>query len=135
MPHYNNLSQKFYLCIKLCLCLHEIVRVTETGHWRICNKEESIRKPGKSLNGFSIVSCIILSPDRSISNTLGGRNPGHFGPIPVLSGRFCPISGVSHFGRVGAGLLALFHIGGLFQPDFWGESFPPNLFILGKQVR
>ena len=42
-------------------------------------------------------------PGRSISNTLGGRNPGHLGPIPVLSGPFCPISGVSHFGRVGTG--------------------------------
>ena len=30
-------------------------------------------------------------------------NPGRFGPNPVRSGRFGPISGVSRFGPVGAG--------------------------------
>ena len=31
------------------------------------------------------------------------KNPGRFGPIPVRSGRFGPISGESRFGPVGAG--------------------------------
>ena len=30
-------------------------------------------------------------------------NPGRFGPIPVRSGRFGPISGVSRFGPAWAG--------------------------------
>ena len=45
--------------------------------------------------GRSIYLELKIKPDQ--------RNPGRFGPIPVRSGRFGPISGVSRFGpnRVG----------------------------------
>ena len=60
-------------------------------------------------------------------------NPGRFDPIPIRldcfrQGHFGPIAGVSHFGPVGAGHFGLFFKGGLFLPDFRGESFRPHLF-------
>ena len=43
-------------------------------------------------------------------------NPGRFGPIPVRSGRFGPISGVSRFGPTGAGRFGLVSKVGRFGP-------------------
>ena len=46
----------------------------------------------------------------------GGRNPGRFGPIPVRSGRFGPISEVSRFGLTGAGRFGPVSKVGRFDP-------------------
>ena len=62
-----------------------------------------------------------------------------FGPISVRSGRFS-------LGRFCAISVVLFHlswdrsfwpffIDGSFCPNFSGESFWPDLFIMGKRVR
>ena len=61
------------------------------------------------------------------------QNPGHFGPVPVRSGRFGPgrfdpISGVSRFGPVGAGRFGLISKVGHFCPIFGVSRF--GLFYL-----
>ena len=66
----------------------------------------------------------------STVSTSTRMNPGRFGPIPVRSGRFGPISGVSRFGPVGAGRFGPISLVGRFGP-----LFRPDLSIWGKQVR
>ena len=56
-----------------------------------------------------------------------------FGPIPVRSCCFGPISGSSFWPSWGGSFQPYF-TGESFRPDFLGELFRPDLFILGKQV-
>ena len=42
---------------------------------------------------------------------------------------------MSRFGPTGSGRFGPVSKVGRFWPDIWGESFRPDFFILGKQVR
>ena len=53
------------------------------------------------------------------------KNPGSFGPILVRSGRFGPISGVSHLSPLGAG-----HLGPISQVGCFGLIFGVSRFSL-----
>ena len=64
--------------------------------------------------GFS--NAIFLGPYFCPNILSFTANPGRFGPIPVRSGRFGPISGVSCFGPTGAGRFGLVSKVGHFGP-------------------
>ena len=67
-------------------------------------------------------------------------NLGHFGPLPVLSGcfgriRFLPNFCGDLFHPVGAGRFSTISYVSCFGTFFWGESYRPDLFNLGNQIR
>ena len=66
--------------------------------------------------------CVILPRRNTLDNAvsfmslLSFLNPGRFGPIPVRSGRFGPISGLSRFGPTGVGRFGPISKVGRFGP-------------------
>ena len=62
-----------------------------------------------------------------------GLNLGRFGPIPVRSGRFGPISGMSHFGPTGADRFGPVSKMGRFSPIQGGSRF--SLIYLFQETR